>query len=117
MTTTNPHWLALLRRAAAASSIGQLAKRMGYSRTTLSLVLAGKYPGDTRHVARKALALLDSCHCPWLQQDIRQADCRTIALAQAPTHHPGKLAHWRACQHCPQRPQGEGERHDANHPA
>lgn len=105
--TTSERWLGLLQAEVARSSMGQAAKRLGYSRTSVSLVLAGKYPGNTAHIARAALALLDVVACPHAGQTLTQADCRAIALGAAPTHHPIKLGHWRACQRCPHRPQGE----------
>lgn len=104
---TSDRWLPLLRAEAERSSIAATAALLGYSRTSISLVLAGKYPGATGRIASRVLARLDKQSCPHLGEQISTASCREIALATAPTHHPLKLGHWRACQRCPKRPQGD----------
>jgi hypothetical protein len=109
MTTTDTiaHWLQLLREEARRTSMARTARLLGYSTATISLVLAGKYPGKTDRIARAVLATLDKLICPHSGEQISSATCRATALAVAPTHHPMKLSHWRACQRCPNRPQGE----------
>jgi len=107
MTTSEPRWLTLLRAEAERTSIAATADRLGYSRTSISLVLAGKYPGQTDRVAKAVVQLLEVQECPHLRSPLPEAECRTIALGPAPTHHPMKLGHWRACQRCPNRPKGE----------
>jgi len=103
MTTSEPRWLALLRAEAKRTSTVAVAKRLGYSRPTISLVLAGRYPSPTDRVAAAVLAELDARDCPHLQQPISATECHGVAFSPAPTHHPLKLAHWRACQNCPNR--------------
>ncbi|BAK76464.1 hypothetical protein NH8B_2078 [Pseudogulbenkiania sp. NH8B] len=107
MTTSEPRWLELLRAEAERTSIAAIAGRLGYSRTSISLVLAGKYPVAPDRIARAAIALLDVVECPHAGQTLPLAECRSVALGAAPTHHPMKLGHWRACQRCPNRPQGD----------
>ncbi|KAB2888873.1 MAG: helix-turn-helix domain-containing protein [Desulfobulbaceae bacterium] len=49
-------WTELLRRAVAAEgSQGKVADSLGYSRTTLSMVLAGSYPADTTAIRDKVM--------------------------------------------------------------
>ncbi|NWK80335.1 XRE family transcriptional regulator [Aquitalea sp. LB_tupeE] len=84
-----------------------VAGRLGYSVATVSLVLAGKYPGKTDKIAHASMQALDSVRCPRLQRSLTIQECRAVALAPIPMHHPLKLGHWRACQHCPQRPEGD----------
>ncbi|WP_215782044.1 XRE family transcriptional regulator [Paludibacterium sp. B53371] len=107
MTTSEPHWMALLRAEAQRTSMRAVASALGYSPTTVSLVLSGKYPGKTDRIAKAVLALLDVVECPHIGQSMPLAECHGLALAPAPTHHPMKLSHWRACQGCPHRPKGE----------
>lgn len=107
MTTSEPRWLGLLRTEAERTSIAAIAGRLGYSRTSISLVLAGKYPVKPDRIAASVVALLEVVECPHAKQTLPLAECRDIATAQAPTHHPMKLGHWRACQRCPNRPQGD----------
>lgn len=107
MTISEERWILLLRAEAQRSSMRAVAHRLGYSPSAISLVLAGKYPGKPDRIAKAVLALLDVVACPHAMQSMTQEACRTIALGVAPTHHPMKLGHWRACQRCPSRPQGE----------
>lgn len=106
MTTSDPRWLDLLRRDAAASSIGAVALRLGYSRTAISQVLAGKYPGSTAKIEAAALAVLEApltVACPYLGGDIPASTCRATSSNRAPTHNPVLMWHWRACQQCQNR--------------
>ncbi|MCW3479709.1 XRE family transcriptional regulator [Neisseriaceae bacterium JH1-16] len=103
MTTSELRWMPLLRAEAERTSIADIAKRLGYSRTSISLVLAGRYPGGTERIAAAVLAELDGWTCPHLQQPIKAEACQEIAFGPAPTHHPMKLTHWRACQNCSNR--------------
>lgn len=107
MTTSEPRWLQLLRAEAERTSIAAIAVRLGYSRTSISLVLAGKYPVAPDRIAQAAIALLEVVVCPHAGQTLPLTECRSTALGAAPTHHPMKLSHWRACQRCPNRPQGD----------
>ena len=102
--TTSDRWLTLLRAEAARTSMTKTAALLGYSTASISLVLSGKYPGQTGRIASRVLAMLDTQTCPHLGEQISSGQCRDIALATAPTHHPLKLGHWRACQRCPSRP-------------
>lgn len=104
MTTSEPRWLELLRAEAARTSIQALAARIQYSRSAVSLVLAGKYPGNTSKIEVKALAVLEpalNVSCPYLGTVIAVVDCRQYASQRAPTHNPVKMNHWRACHQCP----------------
>lgn len=107
MTTSEPRWIALLRAEARRTSMRAVASALDYSPTTVSLVLAGKYPGKTDRIAKAVMSLLDVVECPHIGQSMPLAECHVLALAPAPTHHPMKLSHWRSCQGCPHRPKGE----------
>ncbi|OLN30423.1 Phage protein [Desulfovibrio sp. DV] len=88
---------------AARTSIAATARRLGYSRTAVSLALAGKYPGGTDKLAAKVLAVLGGVACPQLGHDVTAAECADKAGAM-PTSSPAALRLWRACQICPHRP-------------
>ena len=93
-------WINTLRAACGDSSIGQVAIQLGYSRTAVSLALAGRYPGDTRHLARQVMAKLAVVQCPHSDQTISIAECHATASGRAPAHNPAKMALWRTCQRC-----------------
>lgn len=99
--TSNPDWLQLLKAEAARTSIGDAAIRIGYSRTTVSLVLSGKYLGKTDKVAAAASRVLaTSLTCSYSGSDITSEECREKSTSRAPTHKPQAMAQWRACQQC-----------------
>ncbi len=111
-------WLDLLVQAVERHPGGQLgvAAELGVSRTTVSLVVAGKYPAKTDRIEQKVLAHYSTVLCPHLQVAIKVADCHAFATRSAPTSSPREMRHWRACQKCPHRP-GAGNQAPASAPA
>lgn len=93
-------WLDLLREAIAASSKDNVAKKIGVSRTQVSLIANGKYNADTRHFEKKFMAVYSRLHCPHLGEDITHETCRNNHNRAAPTSNPREMKHWRACQTC-----------------
>lgn len=92
--------MTLLKAEIARTSIAATAKRLGYSRTTISLVADDKYPGKSDRIAESVLALLDQLKCPHLQISMSRSDCSAYANRDVPTSSPAAAAHWRACQSC-----------------
>ncbi|MGD9611179.1 MAG: LacI family transcriptional regulator [Desulfovibrionaceae bacterium] len=109
-------WRSLLIGEAARTSIAATARRLGYSRTAVSLVLAGKYPGRTDRLAAKVLAELGRVTCPHLGREVTPGDC-ALNGGRMPTSSPAALRLWRACQTCPHntihRPETAGKEHAA----
>ena len=106
MMTSEPRWLKLLRAEAERTSIGKVAIRVGYSRTAISQVLAGKYPGDMAKLERMALAALElplAVACPFLKLNLPTTMCREFSTKAAQIHNPVAMQHWRACQQCPHK--------------
>lgn len=109
LTTSEPRWMELLRAEVARTNIAAAAARIGYSRTTISLVLARKYPGKPDKIAAAALAELEPAlmvDCPHVGGSIGVAVCQATSSQRAPTHNPTKMHHWRACRQCPHRKEG-----------
>ncbi|WP_029770543.1 hypothetical protein [Pseudogulbenkiania sp. MAI-1] len=102
-------WQELLKAAIERSSIAKVAGELGYSRTTISLVNAGKYPGDTRHVERRIYELYSRIDCPFTGNEISSQQCAERACGGAPTSNPRALKHWSFCQQCPKRPESKEE--------
>ncbi|WP_315383558.1 XRE family transcriptional regulator [Microvirgula aerodenitrificans] len=101
MTSSDPHWLGLLRAEAARTSIAATAALLGYSRTSISLALAGRYTARTDTLARVVVERLDTpVDCPYLGETLESDVCRSYCTGPAPSHNPLKMAHWRACQQC-----------------
>ena len=100
-------WFAVLTAEVARRKSRQsVADALGVSRTTVSLVLNGKYQGKTDKVAERVNEKLGGFACLYDNQTITPDACRATAQAAAPTHNPAKLAQWSACQRCPKNVKG-----------
>ena len=106
---TEPEWLVILRAACAESSIAAVGRQIGYARSSLSLVLAGRYPGGTDKVAEAVMrVLVGRVTCPHLGTDIPAGECRDHAARPMPQSKPAALRHWHACRACPLNPMTGG---------
>ncbi|WP_427500771.1 helix-turn-helix domain-containing protein [Methylomonas sp. MED-D] len=94
--------LAQLKQAVAESSINYVAKRIGVSRTAISLIVADKYPAKIDKVLQAFEQAYGQIDCPHLQTELSRQQCREFASKARPSNQLG-LAHWRACQQCPHR--------------
>ncbi|HMW22662.1 MAG TPA: hypothetical protein PKC59_04430 [Burkholderiaceae bacterium] len=109
-------WLDLLRAEVARANITDVAARLkqrngkSFSRPAISRVLSGSY-GDTAGIEAAVLEAFSSADCPHLGREIPLTECRSMAeRTDPPRQTRAQLAHWRACQHCPNRPAaGRGE--------
>ncbi|WP_293766941.1 XRE family transcriptional regulator [uncultured Aquitalea sp.] len=99
--------LEVLRQAVAQQGQAAVAKTLGYSRSTISLLLAGKYSGRADLVLEKVKATLGNVTCMYTGEVITLTACKTIASSPAPTHNRVKMAHWHTCQQCPINCKGE----------
>lgn len=99
----NEGWFALLKAQIAAASLRQVAAELGYSGTTLSLIVHGKYAGKTDRVAAAVAARYETVACPYQGKTIPLHECRSTAQGKAPTHNPMKMQQWLACQKCAKR--------------
>ncbi len=100
-TEPRSDWLELLRAAAARETIAGAAERVGLSRATVSLLLAGKYPAKSLdNVERKVREALDGWRCPYLDREIGAADCHAYRDRPVPRSSSREFKHWQACQHC-----------------
>ncbi|HZZ04610.1 hypothetical protein [Paraburkholderia sp.] len=103
MTPAND-WMQMLRDAVAASSQTAAAKKLDVSRTTVSLVLAGKYLGKTDRVAARVMNVFGQVKCTHTGQPISLTVCVSYTERRAPLNNPLELSHWRTCLTCPLRP-------------
>lgn len=102
--TLDERWLILLREAVSVSSQTNVARKLDLSRTTVSLVLSGKYPGKTDRVAARVLRVLGQVKCTHTAELVTPTVCLDFAARRPPVNNPLALSHWRACQSCPHRP-------------
>lgn len=100
------NWQTLLQREVSATSCAEAARKLGISRTSVSLLVAGKYPGDTRRMARRVNTLLapERTHtCPHTGEEITITACAKTS-AHMPTSGPAALRRWKACRDCARNP-------------
>lgn len=98
-------FLAILKREVEASTIVAVAERIGYSRTSVSHLLHGRYPGNPHKIAAKIIEVFaDQIVCPHLDREITPQHCVDLREAPMPTSNAKQLRHWTACQNCPNNP-------------
>lgn len=100
-----PHWVQLLANEVESSNRTKAAKRIGISRTAVSLLLANNYSSpSTKRMESRVLAALDGIHCPAQGANISTEQCREYRDRPAPTHNPMAMRVWRVCQNCEHNP-------------
>lgn len=98
-------WMAVLRREAERTSIAEVARRLGYSRPAISLVVHGRYPATRERIAARVREVFGAdAECPHLRAPISPEDCAAVRTAPMPTNDPKRLRHWTACRACPLNP-------------
>lgn len=102
-------WLDLLNTAVTRSSKQAVARALGVSRTTISLVVDGKYPAKTDSIQKKVIEVYGSVDCPHLGQEISLNACRSYHQSTVPTSSPRAMKHWQACKGCPHNKGGHHE--------
>ncbi|WP_246676580.1 MULTISPECIES: transcriptional regulator [unclassified Mesorhizobium] len=99
-----PDWVAELVAVADAEGLGGAEKRVGYSRSAISTIIAAKYNGDLDRVEQMVRGALmsETVVCPILG-DIGRDRCLTEQKEpfRATSRHRAQLFH--ACKTCPQR--------------
>lgn len=103
-------WLELLQREVARSSRQKVADQLGVSRTTVSLVLAGKYGAATDAVAQRVVNAFGHIDCPVMGQILPQ-QCEAYHTRPAPLNNPVAMQHFRICQSCVHNVKGKDKRH------
>ena len=99
-------WLDLLKQAVERTSCAAVAKELSteskaVSRTTISLVVSGKYPAKTDKIAELVINTFGRVECPFTSEEITLAECKKHHTSAVPTSSPRAMKHWRACQGCP----------------
>ena len=95
-------WLEILRQEADRTSITAAAKKIGYSRSSVSLALKGDYPGGIDRLRAAVLEkLTGAVPCPHLKTDLKSSECKDYRTRRMPLSDPKALRHWTACQTCP----------------
>lgn len=92
-------WFQILQDEVCKTSISDVARKIGYKRPTVSLVLSGNYNGGTQKVAAAVIAAFtDRVSCPYLESDITVGECSDYQSRSMPTSNPSELRHWTTCR-------------------
>lgn len=104
----NDGWMEILKTMTAARGQSAVAKEMGVSATTLSLVLAEKYPAATDNIERRVMEIYGDngvVNCPMLGE-IEPSRCAETWQRAQKIKSPGNPATIRlyaACRKCLKR--------------
>ena len=103
-----PLWLTELRAQVRATSQRKVALEIGYSPSTISQVLTGKYPGDLTKVeaAVRGVYLGETLNCPVLGE-IGTDRCLQERQKPYSNTSPVRVKLYRACRSCPHNPKAE----------
>ncbi len=98
------NWLEILRSACKGSSQNKVAKKLGYSSATISLVLGGHYKGDLNAVKNRVQEILmdGENYCPVLGKIGIEA-CNKNQKLRFSVASPQRVQLFNACKICPNR--------------
>ncbi|MFT0211802.1 hypothetical protein VQ643_04195 [Pseudomonas sp. F1_0610] len=92
-------YLELLQKEVARSSMQKVANHLGVSRTTVSLLLSGKYGAKTCAMAQRIERAFGQINCPVMGQ-LLPVQCAEYHNRQPPLNNPVAMQHFRVCQSC-----------------
>ncbi len=99
-----PRFIQLLNAEASATDNTAAAKRIGISRTAVSLLLCNRYPSPSfEKVEAKVMAALDKVHCPVLGA-LENSECQKQRNTPFSSANPQRVNLYRACQQCSNNP-------------
>ncbi|WP_134603745.1 helix-turn-helix domain-containing protein [Pseudomonas aeruginosa] len=100
-----PVFVQLLAAEVARSSQTKAGEAIGMSRSTVSTILANRYPSpSTSRVERRVLAALSRIECPALGEAVTSVECSEYLQRPAPLNNPVAMRCWKACRACPRNP-------------
>lgn len=102
-----PEWLVLLRNRIAEIGIAATARELNVSRTAVSLLQNGKYPGRTDRMSARIIERYTRHECPYDGALLHDEACARYA-GKVPTSSPWALRRWRTCQNCDFNPNRRG---------
>lgn len=112
LTLNDPYTYALATAAVKASNRAAVALEIGYSRTAISLYMAGKYGAGAEKLEAAILARYDLYPCPHTGQEVSGPDCNRRASSPRPFGGRAKEANWLACQSCQHNKKQRRKKHE-----
>lgn len=104
-----PDWRAILEQAVSEHPKGKagVSVRLGVSRSYVSRVLSSgtsAYEAPPSFITKVIERLYMVAECPHTSQPQPFSECRAVSLSPPPTHNPSRMALWKSCQRCPNKP-------------
>ena len=96
-------WLDWLKEEAGKTSRAAVGRKLGVSRTTISLVLDNKYPADGDNIKNLVEQFINRVYCSFLDKQLTINECKAYS-GEVPTSSPTALRLWKACQQCEFKP-------------
>ncbi|MDB5802305.1 MAG: putative LacI family transcriptional regulator [Rhodocyclales bacterium] len=104
MSAPDINWKPLFDTAIQEHGAVKVAAALGYRNHTLVSRIAKEHVPASPKFQARIIATYHTVVCPHTGKSQARQQCR-IWLMEAPTHNPGSLAQWRACQRCPHKPE------------
>ncbi|MFV0626133.1 MAG: hypothetical protein ACK5N8_02130 [Alphaproteobacteria bacterium] len=83
------------------NTIGVLAKKLGYARSSTNLYLLGQYNGNIKYIENKILTVfINRIHCPYRDKVISKEDCEDTCKSTN-TSSPALFKMQQFCKTCP----------------
>jgi hypothetical protein len=109
---TPPAWIQLLANAVEGSSRAEVARRLGVSRTSVSLLLINNYPNpSTAKMQAKVEGMLAAVSCPILGE-ISGQECQKEREKPFSSGNQARIPLYRACRSCPNNPNRQENGHE-----
>lgn len=104
-----PDWRSILELAVSEHPKGKagVSVRLGVSRSYVSRVMSSgtsAYEAPPSFITKVIERLYMVTECPHTLQPQPFSECRAVSLSPAPTHNPSRMALWKSCQRCPNKP-------------
>lgn len=101
-----PQWIQKLAQAVNESSRSDIAKRLGVSRTSVSLLLRNEYTAGTDKMQATVEAFFSRVSCPVLGE-LSNAECQTEREKPFIGSNPTRIQLYRTCRSCIHNPNRE----------
>lgn len=90
------------REVDKAGSIAPVAKKIGYSRSSLNLYLLGRYTAKTDEIEKKIIATYtNKILCPYTNKIMDKSECEEVETTSLNTSNPVLFKLQQFCKNCP----------------
>lgn len=92
----------LRREIQKAGSVGAVAKKLGYARSSISLYYNGRYTADVEQIEKKIIGVYtNKILCPYTDKIIDKSECDEVERQSLNTTNPVLFKLQQFCKSCP----------------